>query len=189
MVVHRFDDMTLGDEEDFAFSPPVPVAGAIDTSIFSSPLSTNGSTGGVSLGSRVGGVKLLFCESAASLCGGEIRGSEGNRFCSRSKDACLTEVHKVKKVALAADVFYIRAGKQDQVRLKPILAEAEIPINMTKAKLLGKRQEVDVWVTYFNAVREREQKEAEGVMPGSSHGTTDSWAKVMVPTHEELSQA
>jgi hypothetical protein len=86
----------------------------------------------------------------------------------------LTEVHKVKKVELEAAVFYIRAGKQDQVRLQPTLAESEIPTNTTKAKLLGKRQDVDVWVTYFNAVREGEQKEAKGATPGSSHGTTDS---------------
>jgi hypothetical protein len=70
-----------------------------------------------------------------------------------------------------------------------MLAESEIPTNTTKAKLLGKRQEVDVWVTYFNVVREREQKEVKGATPGSSHGTTDSWTKVMVPTLEELAQA
>jgi hypothetical protein len=103
----------------------------------------------------------------------------------------MNAVHKIKKVVIEANVFYIRSGKQDQVRLRPTLAGSEVPTDTTKAQLLGKRQEVlDVWVTYFNAVSERELKEAEGATPRSSHGTTDdSWAKVMLPTLAELSQA
>jgi hypothetical protein len=99
-------------------------------------------------------------------------------------------VPKIKKVVTKANIFYIRSGKQDQVRLRPTLAGSEVLTDTTKAQLLGKRQVIDVWVTYFNAVSERELKEAEGATPGSSHGTTEgSSAKVMLPTLAELSQA
>jgi hypothetical protein len=190
MVIHRFDDMTLLDDEgETLSSPPVLVAGATGMSIFASPLSTAESTGGVSLGSRVGGVKLLLCELVADVCGGFIRGPDDNRFCSKSHMSCTAENHKGNRASLKVDTMYIRSGKHDQVRVKPCLATSAVPTNTTKEKLLGKRQEVDVWVTYFNAVAERDLKEAKSNTPGDSCNSSGSWTEVMVPTVEELSKA
>jgi hypothetical protein len=90
MVVHSFDDLTLSDDDvggSLSLSP-IPLAESTGKPLFTSPLLTAGSTGGVSFGSRGEGVSLVLCEGSSVVCGGIIRGSDGKRFCCKSANEC-----------------------------------------------------------------------------------------------------
>jgi hypothetical protein len=92
-------------------------------------------------------VSLVLCEGSSVVCGGIIRGSDGNRFCCKSGNGCQVESHKSSKVLCQDGALYTRAARADQARAKPVLLVDRIPGNISLEELIGLRQEVDVWVT------------------------------------------
>jgi hypothetical protein len=196
MVVHSFDDLTLSDDDvgGSLSPPPIPLAGFTGTSLFTSPLSTAGSPGGGSFGSRGGGVSLVLCEGSSVVCGGIIRGSDEKRFCCKWANKCQVESHKASKVLYQDGALYIRAARADQARAKPVLLVDRIPGNTSLEELIGLRQEVDVWVTYLNTLQEQHEQSVielddESTRGGMSIKTASSWAEVNGPGLADLSKA
>jgi hypothetical protein len=77
-----------------------------------------GQRGGVSFGSRGGGVSLVLCEGSSVVCGGIIHGSDGKRFCCKLANECQVESHKALEVLYQDGALYIRAARMDQARAK-----------------------------------------------------------------------
>jgi hypothetical protein len=66
--------------------------------------------------------------------------------------------------------LYIRAARADQARAKSVLPVDRIPGNTSLEELVGLRQEVDVWVTYFNTLQEQPEQSVMELDDESTRG-------------------
>jgi hypothetical protein len=157
--------MDFGDvsfEDEVGTNGPTPPCGTLSTSpVFGTPLSQSVSQAGRELvrapnESRVG---LVLVFKTEDWCGGVIKGKRGGpvRWCTKGREMCNVVGHLSLKVDLEAKHYYIRCPKKEQARLKPALNLLAFSIPEADEHTLSTREEtVEVWVTYFNTVLEKE---------------------------------